>query len=379
MEIKGDIYSFNKTFHQKAVLFFPPPEFNITKIIAICNPIIDISSNIEKESIKKYNLENGNIIFSDENNLSFFDIIENNPKVNYSPGGNVLNIIRIASWLSNMEEKTKDKFSLTLLGAIGQDEYKNKIIDSLKSAGVKPLLQIIPNISTSKCGIGLYNKERYLISQINASNYLTKEFIEEHENEIYENDALLIEGYFLKENYEICKNLCLNFKRANKYIILTLSSVYMIKSYKDKIIEIAENSNMILSSMKEIKAFADTEEETPEKIFIKAHQKLHKKNRLFVVSDGINGVYVSKYDYKMEGLEFILHSYPSKIKNKENEDFDGKGYAFFGGFLHQFMKENILENCCKIGNDVSGIIRENGGSNLPRDKIIKLEKTSDIV
>ena len=43
------------------------------------------------------------------------------------------------------------------------------------------------------------------------------------------------------------------------------------------------------------------------------------------------------------------------------------------------MKENILENCCKIGNDVSGIIRENGGSNLPRDKIIKLEKTSDIV
>ena len=171
----------------------------------------------------------------------------------------------------------------------------------------------------------------------------------------------------------------MNFKRANKYIILTLSSTYMIKSYKDKIIEIAENSNMILSNMKEMKAFADTEEESPEKIFIKAHQKLKKKNRVFVVTDGINGVYVSKYDYKMAGLEFILQSYPSKIKNQKNEDFDGNGYAFFGGFLHQFMKENILEKCCRIGNDVSGIIRENGGSNLPRDKIIKLEKTSDII
>jgi len=39
-----------------------------------------------------------------------------------------------------MERKNKGKNILTMLGAIGNDGYKDKIINSLKNSGVNPLL-----------------------------------------------------------------------------------------------------------------------------------------------------------------------------------------------------------------------------------------------
>jgi sugar/nucleoside kinase (ribokinase family) len=91
-----------------------------------------------------------------------------------------------------MEEQNRNKFKITMLGAIGLDNYKEKIMKALESAGVRPLLQQIPNISTSRCGVGICQKERCLLPHIKASNCLTDEFISEHENEIYNHDALLI-------------------------------------------------------------------------------------------------------------------------------------------------------------------------------------------
>ena len=85
-----------------------------------------------------------------------------------------------------------------MLGATGNDGYRDKIINALKTAGVKELLQPIPNVETSRCGVGIYNKERCLLPEIKASNLLTEEFVNEHKNEIFQHDVLLIEGYFLQ-------------------------------------------------------------------------------------------------------------------------------------------------------------------------------------
>ena len=105
---------------------------------------------------------------------------------------------------------------------------------ALELSGVIPLLQPIPNISTSRCGVGICQKERCLLPHIQASNCLADEFVKEHEDEIFNNDALLIEGYFLQEKYDLCKQLCNTFKRAKKMIILTLSAVFMVQSHRDK-------------------------------------------------------------------------------------------------------------------------------------------------
>ena len=57
--------------------------------------------------------------------------------------------------------------------------------------------------------MGICQKERCLLPHIKASNCLTDDFVSEHQNEIYDHDALLIEGYFLQEKYHTQDSLSL--------------------------------------------------------------------------------------------------------------------------------------------------------------------------
>ena len=343
----------------------------LSRIIAIGNPIVDILAETDKETLQRYKLIFGGTFFANESNMGFYDELESKPQVTYIPGGSIQNTLRVANWCLNMEEQNKGKFSVTMLGAIGQDNYKDKIMNALNSAGVIPLLQPIPNISTSRCGVGICQKERCLLPHIKASNCLTDDFVKEHEEEIFNNDALLIEGYFLQEKYELCKYLCNMFKRAKKMIILTLCAVFMVQSHREKIMEIAQDSDMVVGNLEEFEAFAEVQRCDLLTTISKAHEKLTPKERLFIVTDGANGVYVTKYDYNKKGLDYFLQSFPNKLKNEDICDLNGAGDAFLGGFLSQYMKGASLELCCKVGNDASYIIIKNVGCTFPKNKKIK--------
>ena len=350
---------------------YDPFHPRLSRIIAIGNPIVDILAETDKETLQRYKLIFGGTFFANESNMGFYDELESKPQVTYIPGGSIQNTLRVANWCLNMEEQNKGKFSVTMLGAIGQDNYKDKIMNALNSAGVIPLLQPIPNISTSRCGVGICQKERCLLPHIQASNCLTKDFVKEHEEKIFNNDALLIEGYFLQERYDLCKYLCNMFKRAKKMIILTLSAVFMVQSHRDKIMEIAQDSDMVVGNLEEFEAFAEVQRCDLLTTISKAHEKLTPKERLFIVTDGANGVYVTKYDYNKKGLDYFLQSFPNKLKNEDICDLNGAGDAFLGGFLSQYMKGASLEQCCKVGNDASYIIIKNVGCTFPKNKKIK--------
>ena len=336
-------------------------------IIAIGNPIVDISAEVDKESIQKYRLRWGETVFADQSNVGFFDELESKPQVTYIPGGSIQNTLRVASWCLNMEPRNQGKYSITMLGATGNDGYKEKIMNALRSSGVKPLLQSIPNMSTSRCGVGIYKKERCLLPEIRASNCLTEEYVAEHEKEIYMNDGLLIEGYFLQEKFDICKKLCKEFRNENKFIIIALSAVFMVQAHYDKILEMANFSDMIVGNIEELEAFAGVKAESYKDIFEKCFKKLTPRDRLFVITDGSKGVLVSKYDYKKGKVDFILQSFPTVMKTEEIVDLNGAGDAFLGGFLSQFMKGSSLYSCCRAGNDAAYVILKNVGCTFPKD------------
>ena len=88
-----------------------------------------------------------------------------------------------------------------------------------------------------------------------ASNYLTDEYIDENKNNIFGNDALLIEGYFVKENFNICRRLCEQFQKENKFIILAIRSILFIQNEYAEILEISQYANLIFWSIDEIKVF----------------------------------------------------------------------------------------------------------------------------
>ena len=345
-------------------------------LIAIGNPIVDITVTIDKDTIQNCGLEWGRTVFNNHRAQKFLDDLDKRPIVTYTPGGSIMNTLRVCRWCLNMNPNDVGKFKITMLGAVGNDTFKDKIINSLKEAQVEPLLEI-KQAKTSRCGVGIYKKDKCLVPDIQASKYLSKEFIEDKKNIILNHEVLLIEGYFLKENFELCKYLCEEFNKGQKLVILTLSAVVIIQHNIDKIIEIANISDMIIGNMEETEVLAGGKNTVFQVTYEKVHKILSPRNRLLVVTCGSHGVYCSKYNYKSMRLELILQCFPNFIKNDEIVDLNGAGDAFLGGFLAMYLKGNRgnrLFPCCKMGNDAANVILRNIGCTFPKNLKLNIDE-----
>ncbi len=343
-------------------------------IIAIGNPIVDITAKIDSDdTIHNLGLEWGKTIFANENNVHFFKELEMRPEVTYTPGGSIQNTLRVASWCLSNDPKYKGKIKLTMLGCVGNDLYKGKIINSFNESGVSFILETVPNMQTSRCGIGVKKNKRCLLTEIRASKCLSEEFVEKHKDEIYSHNALLLEGYFLQEKFHICKSLCDEFNKEKKLVILTLGAAFMVQFFNDKIIEIANKADLIIGNMGEAEIFAGGRGADFRETFANVHKKLSPKDRTLVVTCGQCGVFCSKYNYKRAQLEFVLQCFPTPIENEEILDHNGAGDAFLGGFLTNYLRKKNLNSCCKLGNNVASIILRNIGCTFPKNKEMNLD------
>ena len=338
-------------------------------LIALGNPIVDITVSIDKDTLQNYGLEYRGTVFCNEKTQKFLDELDKKPIVTYTPGGSVMNTLRVCSWILNMDQNEIGKHKITMLGAVGNDSYKDKIFNALKEAKVEPMLEIIQD-RTSRCGVGIFKKDRCLVPDIQASSKLSNEFIEKNLDSINQHDILLIEGYFLKENYDLCKFLCHQFKKDNKIVILTLSAVCILQYHIDKIKEIADVSDMIIGNMEETEVLAGGKNAIFQDTYEKVHKMFSPRNRLLVVTCGSHGVYCSKYNYVSNRLDLILQCFPNFVKTDDIVDLNGAGDAFLGGFLAMYLKGNVnnkLFSCCKAGNNAASVILRNIGCTYPKN------------
>ena len=359
------------SFAKKMKYAFTQEREEIFSLLALAEPVVDITSEISSDIIQKYNLKFGDSVLVDEKDNDYttevYKTLESMPSVTYIPGGSVENTARVLSWCLNMEQNMKKKFKVSILGALGDDNYKNKIQYALRDIGVNPILQIIKNDKTSRCGVGIYKKEKLFITQIRASKRLSEEFIYKNRENIYSHDAVLIEGYMLNNRFDICKKICENFKKNNKKIILTLSATFIIKFQNEKLLEIANNADIIAGNMDEALELSDHKSNDNIEIFEIIFKKLEpKENRLLVITDGPNGVYCGKYNYEEKRMDCFWTCSANKLRNDEIQDLNGAGDAFLGGFLSQYMKGYSIQDCCKIGIEASTVIIKNVGCTFPK-------------
>ena len=336
-------------------------------LVAIGNPIVDISAETDEDSIQKFGLEWGRTVFANDKNIGIFDELEKKPEVSYVPGGSIQNSLRVASWCLKMYDSTKNKYRLTMLGCVGNDVYKDKIVNALEESGVTPLLQVNDKMKSSRCAVGIFKKERCLVPEIKASNTLSEEHIEKNKDIIGGNDCLLIEGYFIVEKYDICLGLAKHFINNKKPVIFTLSAVFLMLYHLDKVLEIANMSDLIFGNMEECEALAGQKGETFQETIEMAHKKMAPRDRILIITCGSRGVFGSKYNYETQQLEFVLQRFPSFIKHEDIVDLNGAGDAFLGGYISQWMQGKSLDACCKAGNDASGIILKNVGCTFPKN------------
>jgi len=290
------------------------------------------------------------------------------PEVRYIPGGAVENSIRVLAWCLNMDPNNKNKFKITMMGCAGDDLYRQKVLNALNELNVNALFETLPNEKTSRCGVGIYKKERFLITQLRASKKLSEEFIQQNLEQILSNDSIIIEGYMLPNKLDICKKLTDCFSREKKLVILTLSAMFIVQYHSEKIMEIAHKADMIVGNINEaeilsgIKSDGNNVKEIFENIFL----KLAPRDRLLVFTAGSSGVYCAQFDYKRNQIDYIFQYFANKINNDDIVDLNGAGDSFLGGFLSEYLKGSPIYECCKIGEAASVILR-NVGCTFPKN------------
>ena len=115
-------------------------------MIAIGNPIVDISAEITRQILDQFHLSFGQTVFANQSNVGFYKELENMPQVTYIPGGSIQNTLRVMAWCLYMNPDNARFFKVTMLGATGKDNYRDKIINAFNKSGVNHILQIIPNL-----------------------------------------------------------------------------------------------------------------------------------------------------------------------------------------------------------------------------------------
>ena len=109
------------SFAKKMKYTFTQEREEIFSLLALAEPVVDITSEISSDIIQKYNLKFGDSVLVDEKDNDYttevYKTLESMPSVTYIPGGSVENTARVLSWCLNMEPNMKKKFKVSMLGA----------------------------------------------------------------------------------------------------------------------------------------------------------------------------------------------------------------------------------------------------------------------
>ena len=73
--------------------------------------------------------------------------------------------------------QNSNNYRSAMLGCIGKDENGAKMENLLKKLNIVPLLEIHPTEKTSRCGVGIVEKERCLLAEILASKHLSLDYV----------------------------------------------------------------------------------------------------------------------------------------------------------------------------------------------------------
>ena len=76
-------------------------------------------------------------------------------------------------------------YSCGIIGCIGKDDYGDMLLKELAKVNVQTFLEITEKDLTSRCGCGIYKKERCLMPEIRASNKLSSDYINKNLSKSY--------------------------------------------------------------------------------------------------------------------------------------------------------------------------------------------------
>ncbi|CAD8104939.1 unnamed protein product [Paramecium primaurelia] len=333
-------------------------QFTKKKIIGLGSPLLDIQAEVQLEFLEKYGLKLNNTYFAEQKHLELYEELIKIPSHSHVPGGSALNTIRIARWMAQAQ-KDQVKF----IGCVGkQDKFAKMLIETTNKDGVTALFDE-QSYPTGKCAVLLCNKDRCLVPQIGASAHLSKEFVEQHIEEIKTAAVLFCEVYFLYPRAELTKNVFKVAQESNVHTCLSLSSVNAVNDRFNEILAVLPYVDYLFGNEEEVGQFGKNFgcrgglQESMQRIA--EFSKVGVKDRVVVCTQGHKPTLIAK---KNELLNIQVES----VDVQKIVDTNSAGDSFCGGFIAELLNGADLIKCTKAGNYSAAQTIQHEGSTIPK-------------
>ena len=133
-------------------------------LLGMCNPLLDISAEVPLNLLQKYDVSLNNAILAEEKHIPLYKELIAEYPVQYIAGGATQNSIRVAQWMLGTPGCT------AYFGAVGNDEFGDKLQACASDDGVLVHYQRTPDVSTGTCAVLINGGERSLVANLAAAN-----------------------------------------------------------------------------------------------------------------------------------------------------------------------------------------------------------------
>ena len=154
-------------------------------------------------------------------------------------------------------KKIVQEVECIMLGCLGADKYGEFGLSVLKQENINTnLLSLLEGHESGICYCPIFEKERSLISQIDASKFIPFDLVKKNKEIISECDIVVIEAFAINNSKEIIEYVMNLSIEKKKLVAFSLSSEFMVKHQIKKISEVCL-ADIIFGNIEEYNALIE--------------------------------------------------------------------------------------------------------------------------
>uniref|UniRef100_H2Y554 Adenosine kinase n=1 Tax=Ciona savignyi TaxID=51511 RepID=H2Y554_CIOSA len=340
-----------------------PSEIKEGVLFGMGNPLLDISANVGKGYLEKYNLKANDAILAEEKHLPMYDELVEMFPVEYIAGGATQNSIKVAQWM------LKKPLSTTFVGCIGEDNYGNILKEKAEEVGVRTAYYRQSEVPTGLCAALICGYDRSLCANLAAANKYVMSHLEEKENwKLVEQASFYyIAGFFLTVSPDTIMLVAKHAAQNGKTFMMNLSAPFLSQFFTEPMMNAMPYVDILFGNETEAVAFADKHEWGTKDLVeiakkIAALPKINStKPRIVVITQGSLPTLVANGPHEASEHPII------PLDKSKIVDTNGAGDAFVGGFLSQLVTGMTISECVQGGHFAANLIIQRSGCTFPKD------------
>lgn len=342
----------------------------MTKLIGICNPLLDITATVDSTFLEKWGLNANDAILADAKHANLYSELESNFECVYSAGGAGQNSIRVAQWLLGEENAT------CFIGATSRDKYEEILKAEAKKVGMQTEYFDESDLPTGTCATLVNGHNRSMVANLSAANtynvkHLDNEHVWKHVNEA---EVVYVTGFFHTVCVDTIVKIGEHCKEHNKIFCMNLSAPFLLQvppffeSFKkvEPLVDVYFGNEAEYTALGQ--AMGWETEKLSEVVTKLALLRGDGKSRTCVMTQGADDTVIVE---KACGSSAVVErNFPViSVHSDEICDTSGCGDAFVAGFLAGLVKKVDIPTCVAAGNYCANVVIKMVGCDYPEKPV----------